>query len=82
MGRREDQSQERDPHLKQLLDFHRSHGKLATVTAVQPPARFGNIELKGDRVEAFTEKVQRDFHESMDLPLPQARERPSGDEAP
>ncbi|WP_299737659.1 glucose-1-phosphate cytidylyltransferase [uncultured Roseobacter sp.] len=41
-----------------LLDFHRSHGKLATVTAVQPPARFGNIELKGDRVDAFTEKVR------------------------
>ncbi len=42
-----------------LLDFHRSHGKLATVTAVQPPARFGNLELKGDRVDAFTEKVRR-----------------------
>ncbi len=42
-----------------LLAFHRSHGKLATVTAVQPPARFGNIELKGSRVDAFTEKVQR-----------------------
>ncbi len=40
-----------------LLDFHRSHGKLATVTAVQPPARFGSIELQGDRVSAFTEKV-------------------------
>ncbi|WP_299147676.1 glucose-1-phosphate cytidylyltransferase [uncultured Tateyamaria sp.] len=40
-----------------LLDFHRSHGKLATVTAVQPPARFGNIDLQGDRVNAFTEKV-------------------------
>lgn len=42
-----------------LIDFHRSHGKLATVTAVQPPARFGNIELVGDRVDAFTEKVRR-----------------------
>lgn len=42
-----------------LLAFHRSHGKLATVTAVQPPARFGNIELAGDRVQAFTEKVRR-----------------------
>ena len=40
-----------------LLDFHRSHGRLATVTAVQPPARFGNLELRGDRVESFTEKV-------------------------
>ena len=42
-----------------LLNFHRSHGKIATVTAVQPPARFGNIELAGDRVRAFTEKVRR-----------------------
>ncbi|NVK12658.1 MAG: glucose-1-phosphate cytidylyltransferase [Rhodobacteraceae bacterium] len=42
-----------------LIDFHKSHGKLATVTAVQPPARFGNIELKGDRVDAFTEKVRK-----------------------
>lgn len=42
-----------------LVDFHRKHGKLATVTAVQPPARFGSIELAGDRVQAFTEKVQR-----------------------
>ncbi|WP_299281901.1 glucose-1-phosphate cytidylyltransferase [uncultured Tateyamaria sp.] len=41
-----------------LLDFHRSHGKLATVTAVQPPARFGNIDIHGDRVNAFTEKVE------------------------
>ncbi|SPF76921.1 Glucose-1-phosphate cytidylyltransferase [Aliiroseovarius pelagivivens] len=45
--------------INALIDFHKSHGKLATVTAVQPPARFGNIELAGDRVEAFTEKVRR-----------------------
>merc|ERR1712014_556936 len=45
--------------INALLDFHKSHGKLATVTAVQPPARFGNIELKGDRVFAFTEKVRK-----------------------
>ena len=40
-----------------LLAFHRSHGRLATVTAVQPPARFGNLELDGNQVTAFTEKV-------------------------
>lgn len=40
-----------------LLAFHRSHGGLATVTAVQPPARFGNLDLDGDRVAEFTEKV-------------------------
>lgn len=42
-----------------LLRFHRRHGRLATVTAVQPPARFGNLELSGDRVSEFTEKVQK-----------------------
>ncbi len=45
--------------INALIEFHKSHGKLATVTAVQPPARFGNIELKGDRVDAFTEKVRK-----------------------
>lgn len=43
--------------LDALLAFHKSHGGLATVTAVQPPARFGNLELEGDRVSEFTEKV-------------------------
>ena len=38
--------------------FHRAHGKLATVTAVRPPARFGHIELDGDRVTEFSEKPQ------------------------
>lgn len=45
--------------LDALLAFHRSHGGLATVTAVQPPARFGNLELEGNRVAEFTEKVQK-----------------------
>lgn len=43
---------------KALLAFHRSHGKLATVTAVRPPARFGNLALEGDRVREFAEKPQ------------------------
>lgn len=41
-----------------LLDFHESHGKLATVTAVRPPARFGVLGLDGDRVSDFSEKPQ------------------------
>jgi glucose-1-phosphate cytidylyltransferase len=44
--------------LKQLLAFHRSHGKLATVTAVRPPARFGHLVFDGDRVVEFSEKPQ------------------------
>jgi glucose-1-phosphate cytidylyltransferase len=45
-------------NIEALLAFHRSHGGLATVTAVQPPARFGNLELDGTRVANFTEKVR------------------------
>jgi glucose-1-phosphate cytidylyltransferase len=44
--------------ITKLLEFHRSHGKLATVTAVRPPARFGEIIFEGDLVESFTEKPQ------------------------
>ena len=38
------------------LDFHRRHGKLATITAVRPPRRFGEIALDGDQVFSFREK--------------------------
>jgi glucose-1-phosphate cytidylyltransferase len=44
--------------LRKLLAFHRSHGKLATLTAARPPARFGHLELRGDCVEVFSEKPQ------------------------
>ncbi len=47
-----------DVDIKALVEFHRSHGKLATVTAVRPPARFGGLVLDGDRVVEFTEKPQ------------------------
>ena len=43
-----------------LLEHHRAHGKLATVTAVRPPARFGGLSLEGDRVAVFSEKPQAD----------------------
>lgn len=41
-----------------LLSFHRAHGRLATVTAVRPPARFGGLSLSSDRVTHFEEKPQ------------------------
>jgi glucose-1-phosphate cytidylyltransferase len=44
--------------INKLLEFHRSHGRLATMTAVRPPARFGHIELEDERVAEFTEKPQ------------------------
>ncbi|MFB3904163.1 MAG: glucose-1-phosphate cytidylyltransferase [Acidobacteriota bacterium] len=47
-----------DVNLNALHQFHCSHGKLATMTAVRPPARYGHIELDGDRVEQFSEKPQ------------------------
>jgi glucose-1-phosphate cytidylyltransferase len=47
-----------DVDLDKLLAFHRSHGKLATLTAVRPPARFGELKLDGDAVARFSEKPQ------------------------
>jgi glucose-1-phosphate cytidylyltransferase len=44
--------------LDALVKFHRAHGKLATVTAVRPPARFGELLFDGDLVSKFTEKPQ------------------------
>jgi glucose-1-phosphate cytidylyltransferase len=47
-----------DIDLDDLLRFHRSHGKLATLTAVRPPARYGHLELADGRVVEFSEKPQ------------------------
>jgi glucose-1-phosphate cytidylyltransferase len=47
-----------DVNLNKLLEFHRSHGKLATLTAVRPTARFGHLDLDGDKIVEFSEKPQ------------------------
>ncbi len=47
-----------DIDMHELLAFHRSHGCLATLTAVRPPARYGHLEMDGDRVTKFSEKPQ------------------------
>jgi glucose-1-phosphate cytidylyltransferase len=47
-----------DIDLRAILDFHRRHGKLATLTAVHPPARFGGLEFDGEQVVSFREKPQ------------------------
>lgn len=47
-------------NLKKLVDFHTSHGKIATVTAVRPPARFGVMKINGNKVKYFHEKSQTD----------------------
>lgn len=46
-----------DVDVGALINFHSNHGKLATVTAVQPALRFGALELDGDQVRAFREKA-------------------------
>ena len=49
-----------DLDIGALIDFHRRQGKLATLTAVQPPGRFGALDIEGDRVSAFIEKPRGD----------------------
>ncbi|SDH62559.1 glucose-1-phosphate cytidylyltransferase [Propionivibrio dicarboxylicus] len=49
-----------DVDISREIAFHRQHGKLATVTAVQPPGRYGALQLQGDRVTGFTEKPKGD----------------------
>lgn len=47
-----------DININSLLEFHRSHGKMATVSAVHPGARFGELAIKGSDVLSFKEKPQ------------------------
>lgn len=47
-----------DLDIKSLIAFHRNHGQIATVTAVRPPGRFGEMRLDGTRVAEFNEKPQ------------------------
>lgn len=49
-----------DVDIGKLIAFHKSHGKKATVTAVQPPGRFGAIEKSGEQVTGFIEKPRGD----------------------
>jgi glucose-1-phosphate cytidylyltransferase len=48
-----------DVDLGALLDFHHSHGKLATMTVVRPPSHFGRMRFEGDQVVEFVEKPRR-----------------------
>jgi glucose-1-phosphate cytidylyltransferase len=47
-----------DLDINRVIEFHRRHGKLATVTAVRPPSRFGGLTAENDRVTSFSEKPQ------------------------
>jgi glucose-1-phosphate cytidylyltransferase len=45
-------------NIRNLVEFHRAHGKIATVTGVHPPSLFGELQVRGDKVEIFAEKPQ------------------------
>lgn len=45
-----------DINIKKLVEFHKSHGKIATLTSVRPPSRFGEIVMDGDQITEFKEK--------------------------
>lgn len=47
-------------NISDLVSFHEKHGKLATITSVQPPGRFGSLEVEENRVVGFTEKPHGD----------------------
>lgn len=47
-------------NIAELIKFHNSHGRLATMTAVQPPGRFGALGFEGNKVQSFLEKPQGD----------------------
>lgn len=50
-----------DIDIRAEIDFHRRHGKLATMAAIQPKGRFGRLELDGDAVRGFREKPRGEF---------------------
>lgn len=47
-------------NIRELIQFHKSHGLLATMTAVQPPGRFGALNIKDNQIQSFLEKPQGD----------------------
>lgn len=49
-----------DINIRELIDYHHAHGKPATVTAIQPPGRYGALNLQDDRVTSFQEKPAGD----------------------
>jgi glucose-1-phosphate cytidylyltransferase len=49
-----------DVNITALIEFHKQHGKLATLTATQPPGRFGALKLSGNNILSFQEKPQGD----------------------
>jgi glucose-1-phosphate cytidylyltransferase len=72
-----------DVDVAASIAFHRSHGKLATITAVQPPGRYGAVELEGSEVRAFAEKPHGDgglINGGFFVLSPRCLDRIAGDE--
>jgi glucose-1-phosphate cytidylyltransferase len=49
-----------DIDITQEINFHKKHGRLATIAAVQPPGRYGALEMAGNKVSGFVEKPRGD----------------------
>lgn len=49
-----------DINIRKSIEFHKAHGKMSTITAVQPPGRYGALKMNGTKVEAFMEKPKGD----------------------
>ncbi|MGZ3806286.1 MAG: sugar phosphate nucleotidyltransferase, partial [Pseudobdellovibrionaceae bacterium] len=47
-------------NIRASIEFHKAHGKLSTITAVQPPGRYGALKMAGSKVESFMEKPKGD----------------------
>lgn len=74
-----------DVDIASLIEFHRAHGRLATVTAVTPPGRYGALLTDGDAVTSFTEKPPGDnaiINGGFFVLHPAVIERIAGDETP
>ena len=57
-----------DIDLDALIKFHKSHGKMVTVSAVHPGARFGELEIKDQQVTSFLESLNSSFSKIFDNP--------------
>ena len=71
-----------DINIKSLIDFHKSHGKQATLTATYPPGRFGALDIKDNQVQKFEEKPKGDgalINGGYFVLSPKVIERISGD---
>ena len=47
-----------DIDINKLVEFHKTHGKIATLTAVRPPSRFGDLDIENGQITAFKEKLE------------------------